>query len=233
MQRCVLVAVLFTLRSAACCSLGDAFGCSFRAHSSNGSTHCCRDERCNAVSDLVTLLKLDCCVNRLSLRFTSSTFYWRFIAGLQSNNVSLSAFFCPARPNVERRLQVRFDRPLDDAAILQLDHLAGGVSQIDTLHLTFDQQLSKRNEIFAIDAASFVSNEHNVVDTLLLTFSCAVDQRVRWQLTRSAWTLPASPCPRQIRLVAARLTTFTSDTVSQPYHWLSSGIAVATLILFI
>ena len=181
----------------------DDHRCPFRMKLANGSEWNCWDDECsNGVDPTFLEIGEDCRTNYLSLKFVSSSSYQKFL----SNVTSLSSFFRPGRPHLERLLQIEILSPLtNNEELFTIDHWNHlllndtSPSNIDTYELIFNDRLTTDEGVqLRIDGDSFISVEQKSIDTLRIHFHCSKDLIVEWELVKSLSSLPRSPCPEQI-----------------------------------
>lgn len=175
--------------------------CYFRVFSANGSQSWCLDEECARHVDLLGLEPLNCRTSFLSLRFSSSRTYERFLRSTRS----LSPLFATGRPTFERLLQVELLAPLEDDRIFDVEQLKFLAdvppSNIDTYELIFPEL----HVPIVLDEELFFNTTQHAFDTLRLIFNCTANDTVEWELVQSIGSLPDSPCPQRIVLGKKRI----------------------------
>ena len=173
--------------------------CNYRVKYLNGSESSCKNDECSLNHiDIYSLDNGQCRTNYLSLKYTSYSKYRLFLLSTYRKN-SISSYFVSSYPNIERLLQIEFVSPLENNLPFQYSELNllsnSQSSNIDTVELIFNGNISKDNLIIGID----LNNSEQVsIDTLRLIFNCNLNERVEWELMKSISIYPPSPCPKQI-----------------------------------
>lgn len=191
--------ILFNNLILLCLSMDEDISCNYRLKYLNGSESWCKSDECSLNHvDIYSLENDHCETNYLSLRYSSYSRYREFLLSTYRKK-SVSSYFISSHPNVERLYQLELISPLESNLPFQSTELNllsnSPISNIDTLEMIFDGNLSKENLIIGIDLNH---SEEISIDTLRLIFTCQSNERVEWELIRSVGQYPPSPCPKQI-----------------------------------